>query len=41
MFKPAFFFETEAKLLPHWLIKKKRIDQLIYGKSDENKNLHI
>ena len=30
------FFETEAKDLPHRLIKQKRIAQLINGKPGEN-----
>jgi hypothetical protein len=35
-----FFFETEAKELPHSLIKKKRVAQFIYGKPGENRNNH-
>jgi hypothetical protein len=31
-----FFFEKGAKALPHLLIKKKRIVQLIDGKLSEN-----
>jgi hypothetical protein len=34
---PSFFFEMEAKELPHSLIKKKRVAQLIYGKPGENR----
>jgi hypothetical protein len=34
--KNTFFFETEANFLPHRLIKKKRIAQLIYGKPGKN-----
>ena len=34
---PSFFFETEAKDLPHRLIKKKRIAQLINEKPGENR----
>jgi hypothetical protein len=34
---PRFFFETEAKELPHRLIKKKRIAQLINGKPGKNR----
>jgi hypothetical protein len=34
----AFFFsETEAKDLPHRLIKQKRVAQLINGKPGENR----
>jgi hypothetical protein len=32
----VFFFEMKAKELPHWLIKKKRIAQLINGKPGKN-----
>ena len=34
--KYYYFFKTETKVLPHQLIKKKRIAQLINGKPGEN-----
>ena len=36
-FEIVFFFETEAKILPRRLIKKKRIARLINGKPGKNR----